>query len=59
MKGKPVKEFKDHVSIVPKSCSNFMDCFALDVPNWAECLYKKQEKSYLYVPAKPNKPSGR
>ena len=42
MKGKPVKEFKDHVSIVPKSCSNYKDCFALDVPKWAECLYKNQ-----------------
>ena len=59
MTGKSINEFKDHVSIVPKSCLDYNDYFALDVSKWAEKLYKNQEKSYLYVPEMPNKPSGR
>lgn len=59
MTGKPVNELKEHVSIVPKSCSDYKDHFALDVPKWGEILYKPQTKSYLYEPVMPNKPSGR
>lgn len=57
MKGKPIKEFKDHLSIVPSS--NYKDNFALDVSKWASVLYKGQTESYMYVPVMPNKPSGR
>lgn len=61
MKGKPVSELKDNTyqSIVAKSCSDYKDYFALDVPKYAEKLYKPQTESYLYIPAIPNLPTGR
>lgn len=46
-------------SIIPKSCSDYKDCFALDVPKWGVKLYKPQDKDATYIPELPNKPSGR
>lgn len=61
MKGISITELKDQSwkSIVPKSCSNYEDHFALDVNKWANALYKNQKEAYIYVPVMPNKPSGR
>lgn len=61
MTGKPIDQLNDQTyqSIIPTSCSDYKDCFALDVPKWATMLYKAQDKSYLYVPVMPNKPTGR
>lgn len=61
MKGQQISELKDKSwkEIVPKSCSNYEDCFALDVPKWKSTLYKNQTEKYMYAPVMPNKPSGR
>lgn len=56
---KPIKDLQEHKSIVAKSCSDYKDCYALDVKKWAEMFYKDQTKSYIYEPVMPNKPSGR
>lgn len=45
--------------IVPKSCSNYKDYFALDMEKWTNKLYKNQKESYMYIPEMPNRPSGR
>ena len=61
VEGKLITELKDQSfkNIAPKSCADYEDYFALDVPKWEKALYKVQTDSYLYIPAMPNKPSGR
>ena len=53
------KFLKRTESIIPKSCSDYEDYFALDVAKWANKLYKAQDKDATYIPELPNKPSGR
>lgn len=61
MVAKPIEELKDNTyqSIISKSCSEYKDYFALDVPKWADILYKAQDKSYISENGMINKPSGR
>lgn len=61
MTGKPINQLKDNTyqSIISKPCSDYKDCFALDIPKWASILYKAQDQSYISDNGMVNKPSGR